>query len=195
MSAEDAARRRIEWDLHDGAQQRLVTLGLELGALAQQATADPALAARVSDVRVQLLDATAELRELARGLHPPVLTERGLPAALETLADRSLVPVRLSVSVGDRLPREIEATTYFLVSEALTNAARHAHARLVRVCVTKTDAELSVDVSDDGRGGATRTAGGGLEGMADRLAALGVHLQLDSPACGGTRISTVLRCG
>ena len=195
VTAEDAARRRIERDLHDGAQQRLLTLGLELGVLAERATADPALAARVRDVRTHLLDATAELRDLARGLHPMVLTEQGLGAALEALADRSPVPVKLSVVLDDRLPREIEATTYFLVSEALTNAARHADARLVTVCVTKIDAGLRVNVSDDGRGGATRSVGGGIQGVTDRLAALGAWLQLDSPVGGGTRILTVLPCG
>ena len=195
VTAEDAARRRIERNLHDGAQQRLLTLGLELGVLAERATADPALAARVRDVRTHLLDATAELRDLARGLHPMVLTEQGLGAALEALADRSPVPVKLSVILDDRLPREIEATTYFLVSEALTNAARHADARLVTVSVTKVDAGLRVDVSDDGRGGAIRSVGGGLQGMTDRLAALGARFQLDSPIGGGTQILTVLPCG
>ncbi|MGI8806593.1 MAG: histidine kinase [Acidimicrobiales bacterium] len=194
VTAEDAARRRIERDLHDGAQQRLVTLGLELGLLAERATMDPGLAARVREARTQLLDATSELRELARGLHPMVLTEQGLEAALDALADRSSVPVKLSVVLDDRLPREIEATTYFLVSEALTNAARHSDARLVRVCVTKVDAGLRVEVSDDGRGGATRSDGGGLQGVADRLGALGARLQLDSPAGSGTRITTVLPC-
>jgi signal transduction histidine kinase len=194
VTAEDSARRRIERDLHDGAQQRLLTLGLELGVLAERAAAVPALADEVREVRRQLLDATAELRELARGLHPMVLTEQGLGAALEALADRSWLPVKLSVLVNDRLPREIEATTYFLVSEALTTAARHSDARLVRVCLTMVDAGLRVEVADDGRGGAIRRDGGGLQGMADRLAALGASLQLDSPVGGGTRILTVLSC-
>ncbi len=194
VTAEAAARRRIERDLHDGAQQRLVTLGLELGVVAERATADPALAARVREVRTQLLDATSELRELARGLHPTVLTEQGLEAALETLADRCPIPVKLSVVLDDRLSREIEATTYFLVSEALTNAARHSDARVASVCVAKADAGLSVEVADDGRGGAICTDGGGLQGVADRLAALGARLRLDSPVGGGTRISTVLPC-
>ena len=194
VTAEDAARRRIERDLHDGAQQRLVTLGLDLGVLAERAAADPALAERVRQVRTQLLDATSELRQLARGLHPTVLTEQGLGAALETLADRSPIPVKLCVVLDDQLPREIEATTYFVVSEALTNAARHSDARVISVCVTKVDAGLSVEVADDGRGGATRTDGGGLQGVADRLTALGARLQLDSPLGGGTRISTVLPC-
>ena len=195
VTAEDVARRRIERNLHDGAQQRLLTLGLELGVLAERATADPALAARVRDVRTHLLDATAELRDLARGLYPMVLTEQGLGAALEALADRSPVPVKLSVDLDARLPREIEATTYFLISEALTNAARHADARLVTVCVTKIDAGLRVQVSDDGCGGATRSLGGGIQGVTDRLAALGAWLQLDSPVGGGTRLLTVLPCG
>ena len=195
VNAEDVARRRIERNLHDGAQQRLLTLGLELGVLAERATADPALAAQVRDVRTHLLDATAELRDLARGLYPMVLTEQGLGAALEALADRSPVPVKLSVDVDDRLPREIEAATYFLVSEAVTNAARHAHAHLVTVCVTKGEAGLRVNVSDDGRGGATRSPGGGIQGVTDRLTALGAWLQLDSPVGGGTRILTVLPCG
>lgn len=194
VTAEDAARRRIERDLHDGAQQRLVTLGLELGALAERAAADPALAARVDDVRTQLLDATSELRELARGLHPTVLAEQGLAVALETLADRSPIPVKLSVVLVDRLPREIEATTYFLVGEALTNAARHSQASLVRVCVTMADGGLRVEVADNGRGGATRAEGGGLQGVTDRLAALGAQLELHSPVGGGTRITTVLPC-
>ncbi|MBI2711105.1 MAG: hypothetical protein HYX34_15655 [Actinobacteria bacterium] len=194
VTAEDAARRRIERDLHDGAQQRLVTLGLELGVLAERAAADPALAARVHEVRTQLLDATSELRELARGVHPAVLTEQGLAVALETLADRSPVPVKLSVLLDDRLPREIETTTYFLVSEALTNAARHANACVVSVCVTNVDAGVRVEVADDGCGGAIRAGGGGLQGVTDRLAALGAPLELDSPVGGGTRITTVLPC-
>jgi len=195
VTAEDVARRRIERNLHDGAQQRLLTVGLELGVLAERATADPSLAAHVRDVRTHLLDATAELRDLARGLYPMVLTEQGLGAALEALADRSPVPVKLLVELDDRLPREIEAATYFLVSEALTNAARHADARLVTVCVTKVDAGVRVNVSDDGRGGANRSVGGGIQGVTDRLAALGAWLQVDSPVGGGTQIQTVLPCG
>ena len=123
-----------------------------------------------------------------------VLTEQGLGPALDALADRSAIPVKLSVALDGRLPGEIEATTYFLVSEALTNAARHSGARLVGVCVTKIDAGVRIEVADDGRGGATPTVGGGLQGLADRLAALGARLQVDSPVGGGTRITTVLPC-
>lgn len=194
VTAQDVARRRIERDLHDGAQQHLVTLGLELGVLAERATSDPALAARVKDIRMQLLEATSELRELARGVHPTVLTEKGLEAALDALADRSSIPVKVSVALDDRLAGEIEATTYFLVSEALSNAARHSGARLVSVCLTMTEAGLRVEVADDGCGGATATAGGGLQGLADRLSALGGQLQVDSPVGKGTRITAVLPC-
>ncbi len=197
VTAEDAARRRLERDLHDGAQQRLVTLGLELGVLAEQAKAsgDHLLADRVKDARVQLLEATADLRELARGLHPMVLAQSGLEAALAALADRSTIPVRLRVTVDGRLPREIEATAYYLVSEALTNAARHSQAHVVTVEVATVGDGLRVAVADDGRGGARPGAGSGLQGLADRLAALGATLELDSPTGSGTRIRTVLPCG
>ncbi|MBP2708557.1 hypothetical protein JOL79_32785 [Microbispora sp. RL4-1S] len=197
VSAEDAARRRLERDLHDGVQLRLVTLGLELGALAEQAKAsgDGLLASRAKDARAQLLEATADLRELARGLHPIVLAQDGLEAALAAVADRSAIPVRLRVSVGSRLPREIEATAYFLVSESITNAARHSAASVVTVDVTTDDGGLRIVVADDGRGGARLTAGSGLQGLADRVAALGARLELDSPAGSGTRLRTVLPCG
>ena len=196
VTAQDAARRRIERDLHDGAQQRLVTMGLELGLLVEQAkaTGEPAFAARVTDVRAQLLEATADLRELARGLHPMVLTQTGLKAALRMLADRSAIPVRLTVTLAGRLPREVEATAYYVVSEALTNAARHSGADVVTVEVAKVAGGLRVRVSDDGCGGARPGDGSGLQGLADRLAAVGATLTIDSPVGGGTRIRTVLPC-
>ena len=196
VTAQDSARRRIERDLHDGTQQCLVTMGLELGSLAEQAkvTGGPELAARVTDIRVQLLEATAELRELARGLHPTVLTEAGLEVALRVLADRSAIPVRLTVRVGGRLPREIEATAYYVVSEALTNAARHSGAKVSTVEVAQVAQGLLVGVSDDGCGGARPGDGSGLQGLADRLAAVGATLTIDSPIGGGTRIRTVLPC-
>lgn len=197
VSAEDAARRRIERDLHDGAQQRLVTLGLELGVLAEQAkaTGDVAIADRVRQVRAQLLEATAELRELARGLHPMVLTQSGLEPALGALVDRSAIPVRLHVTVAGRLPSDAEATAYYVVSEALTNAARHSGASVVVVDVAHVAGGLCVQVTDDGRGGARPGAGSGLQGLADRLAAVGAELHVDSPSGGGgTRIRAVLPC-
>jgi len=196
ITAEDVARRRIERDLHDGAQQRLVTLGLGLGSLAEQAKAngDAATADRVKDARAQLLEATAELRELARGLHPMVLAQSGIEPALGTLADRSAIPVRLQVGVTGRLPGEVEATAYYVVSEALTNAARHSAATLVVVDVATGEGELRVEVTDNGRGGATPGTGSGLQGIADRVAARGAELHVDSPSGFGTRISAVLPC-
>ncbi|MEU6258616.1 histidine kinase [Streptomyces sp. NPDC047043] len=195
VTAEDAARRGIERDLHDGAQQRLVTLGLELGALAKQAEADgAAMADRVKQARAQLLEATAELRELARGLHPMVLAQSGLEPALAALGDRSAIPVRLHVSGTGRLPRDIEATAYYVVSEALTNAARHSGAGVVVVDVALVEGGLCVEVTDDGRGGARPGPGTGLQGLADRLAALGGDLQVDSPSGGGTRLRAALPC-
>jgi signal transduction histidine kinase len=196
VTAQDAARRRIERDLHDGAQERLVTMGLELGSLEEhaKATGGPELAARVRDVRAQLLEATAELRELARGLYPMVLSQAGLEAAVRMLADRSAIPVRVTIGLAGRLPREVEATAYYLVSEALTNAARHSGAEVVTVEVVEIAQGLHVGVSDDGRGGARPDDGSGLQGLSDRLAAVGATLTIDSPIGGGTRIRTVLPC-
>lgn len=196
VSAEDAARRRIERDLHDGAQQRLVTMGLELGSLAEQAQASGVseLAVRVKEIRSQLMETTSELRELARGLHPMLLTQAGLDAALRMLADRSAIPVRLTLAIPGRLSREIEVTAYYIVSEALTNAARHSGAEVVRVEVAKVAEGLRVGVSDAGCGGARQRHGSGLEGLADRVAAVGARLTIDSPVGGGTRIWTVLPC-
>ena len=189
VNAEDSARKRIERDLHDGAQQRLVSLAMSLGSL--EAKADPAMAGQIKAAREQLLTATAELRELARGVHPAVLTESGLAAALEALADRSPIPVRLSVSVGDALPREVETTAYFVAAEALTNAARYAGATVIEVQVRRQGGEAVVRVSDDGRGGAVVRTGGGLQGLADRTTALGGLLSVASQA-SGTTVTVVL---
>ncbi|WP_432824440.1 sensor histidine kinase [Dactylosporangium sp. CA-092794] len=195
VAAGDAARRRLERDLHDGAQQRLVTVAMELGGVVRLATTAGAaeVAARADDVRRLLLDATAELREMARGLHPAVLTQDGLVAAIGVLADRSPLPVRLNVSVARRLSAEVESTAYFVVSEGLTNAAKHSGADVVTVRIALVGAGLVVEVSDDGCGGAAVRAGGGLEGLADRLATLDARLTADSgPA--GTRLKTVIPC-
>jgi signal transduction histidine kinase len=145
--------------------------------------------------RRQLLEATSELREMARGVHPAVLTQDGLEAALTTLADRSPLLVRLQVSLDRRPPVEVEATAYFLVSEALTNAARHAGAHVVEVDVSLDVDRLTVEVSDDGTGGAELEPGGGLQGLADRLSVLGARLEVVSPPGGGTTVRTVLPCG
>nr|WP_221382393.1 histidine kinase [Actinoplanes polyasparticus] len=196
VAAGDAARRRLERDLHDGAQQRLVTVAMELGGVVRLASEAGAgdLAARTDDVRRQLLEATAELRETARGLHPAVLSQDGLEAAVGFLADRSALPVRLTVAVAERLPAEVESTAYFVVSEGLTNAAKHSGAAAVEVRVTLAGAELTIEVSDDGCGGAAVRPGGGLEGLADRLATLDARLTVGGGP-EGTRLRTVIPCG
>ena len=194
VTAEDAARRRIERDLHDGAQHRLVTLGLELGVLAEQARGNDTVARGVKQARDRLMEATADLRELARGVHPIVLQQAGLDTAVETLADRSPIPVRLRSTVHERLPSEVEATAYYVVSEALTNAARHSEAEVVSIELDRVEQDLRVVVADDGRGGAAPGGGPGIQGLADRVAALGGRLVVDSPAGAGTRIEAVLPC-
>jgi signal transduction histidine kinase len=196
VTAGDAARRRLERDLHDGVQQRLVTVAMELGEVVRLAGASGSaeLAGRAGSVRTQLLEATAELREMARGLHPAVLTQDGLEAALGFLADRCAVPVRLGVHLDRRLRPEVEATAYFMVSEGLTNTAKHAAAALASVRAEITGAGLAVEVADDGVGGATMVSGSGLEGLADRLATLGARLTVDTGP-SGTRLATVIPCG
>jgi signal transduction histidine kinase len=194
VTAQDEARRRIERDLHDGAQHRLVVLGMELGRLVERAdsTGDPQLAATATGARDLLMTATADLRDLARGIHPSVLTQDGLASALESLADGSSIPVQMTVDVPRPCPPEVEATAYFVVAEALTNAARYSTADWVTVVACRTRAGLALAVSDDGRGGAT--VGGGLQGLSDRVTALGGRLTLTSPTGGGTRVEVVMPC-
>ena len=197
VAAQDEARQRIERDLHDGAQQRLVTLSLGLQALSARARAvgEDELAGAVEQARRELTEALAELREMARGIHPAILTQEGLDAALGFLAERSPVPVRIGVRLGRRLAPDVEATAYFVVSEALTNAAKHAGATGVVVEGGAVDGRLWIEVRDDGRGGADGGWGSGLQGLADRLATLDGRLSVDSPAGGGTRLRAEIPCG
>jgi PAS domain S-box-containing protein len=188
VEAGDAARRRIERDLHDGAQQRLVSLALAFRTLQTQLARDPEKAATtLEQMSVDLREALEELRELARGIHPAVLTERGLAVGLEALADRSTLPVAIGEVPGERLPAAIEVAVYFLVSEALTNAAKHAGASSVIVSVRQDERALWAEVADDGRGGAD-AEGSGLRGLADRVEALGGRLDVVSPPGDGTVI-------
>lgn len=186
MTAQDTARRQLERDLHDGVQHGLVVLGLELGRLVEMAEAggNEEMTERARSSRRQLLSATAELRELARGIHPAVLTEDGLEAAIGLLADRSPTPVRLRVDMTQRCRPETEATAYFVVSEGLANAARYSGATHVTVSVERRGALLNVTVADDGVGGAQVLHG--LQGLADRVTALGGRFGVDSPAGRGT---------
>lgn len=194
VTAQDAARRRFEQDLHDGAQHRLVVLGMELGRLVDLAarSGDRALVTAAMAARDELLAATDDLRELARGLHPPVLTRDGLEAALVSLAEYSGVPVRLRVDLPYRCPPAVETSAYFVVGEALTNAVRHSGATQVDVSARLEATLLRLTVSDDGIGGASPA--GGLVGLADRVRSGGGHFQLDSPAGAGTHIQVELPC-
>lgn len=194
VTAQDEARRRIERDLHDGAQHRLVVLGMDLGRVVERAqrSGDPELASAASAAREQLLEATSELRDLARGIHPSALARDGLRSALESLAESSEVPVELHVAVDPRCPEDAAATAYFVVSEALTNAVRHSGATRVRVEARTTASMLRLEVADDGRGGAV--PGGGLRGLVDRVTSLGGRLTVDSPRGRGTRITMELPC-
>jgi signal transduction histidine kinase len=189
VAAADEARRRIERDLHDGAQQRLVAAALELSVLERRLERDPDGARTVlARAREHLEGGLAELRDLARGIHPAVLTERGLQAALDALVDLSPVPVDLRITLPDRLDAAIEATVYFLVSEALTNVAKYAQADSVSVDVAPSDGDLVVTIADDGVGGADPGQGSGLRGLVDRVHAIGGRLHVTSSPGQGTRL-------
>src|SRR3954454_13146562 len=188
-------RRRLERDLHDGAQQRLVALSLQLGMARRKIEADPATAGRLLDASTaELQRALEELRELARGIHPAILTDRGLGAAIEALAERAPLPVDLDPMPEDRLPAPVEAAAYFVVAESLTNVAKYSSAQHASVRVGREDGFAVVEVSDDGVGGADPTAGTGLRGLADRLAALDGRLEVHSPPGGGTVIRANIPC-
>jgi signal transduction histidine kinase len=186
VQAADEARRRIERDLHDGAQQRLVALALSLGVAAR--TADPVTASAVKACASELQAALGELRELARGIHPVVLTERGLEAALGELAARSPVPVQIHGRLEARLPPAEEAALYFVASEALANVAKHARAHAARVDLQSCADWAEITITDDGVGGAGGDAGSGLRGLADRLDALGGRLSVESTPGAGTTV-------
>jgi signal transduction histidine kinase len=193
-SAEDE-RRRIERDLHDGAQQRLVALAMDLGMAKEKLRTDPQAATElVGEAHEEAKRALAELRNLARGIHPAVLADRGLDAAISALAARSPVPVGVEV-VTERLPGAVESTAYFVVAEALTNAAKHARAGEITVRIARRDALLVVEVTDDGDGGADPEHGSGLRGLADRVAAIDGRLTVTSPAGGPTVVRAELPCG
>jgi signal transduction histidine kinase len=193
VATADATRRRIERNLHDGAQQRLVSLALNLRAA--QATAPPGtgeLGHQLDVITTGLDDVLDELREIARGLHPAVLADGGLPPALKTLARRSAVPVNLDIQVNRRLPDPVETAAYYTVAEALTNAAKHAHATTADIHVAESDGVLHVRVRDNGCGGASFSHGTGLLGLGDRAEALGGHLRLHSPPGVGTTLDVEL---
>jgi len=195
VSATESERRRIERDLHDGTQQRLVSIAMALGLAESKLAADrPAVEPVLREARDALTVALAELRELTQGIRPAILVERGLAAALDDLARRAVLPVQLDVAVSGRLPEQVESAAYFVASEALANAAKHSHASDVRLSASQEKGVLSLEVSDDGIGGATAGGGSGLRGLADRVEALGGRLTVSSPPGRGTRLRAEIPC-
>ena len=194
LAAED--RRRIERDLHDGVQQRLVSLAMDLGRAKEKLDTDPEGAKElVGEAHEEAKRAITEVRDLARGIHPAVLTDRGLDAALSALAARSPVPVDVRVDVAERPPASVEAAAYFVVSEALANVAKHANATRANVTVRRSGDRLTVQVEDDGVGGASLVEGSGLAGLRDRVGALDGELHLLSPEGGPTVLMVEIPCG
>jgi signal transduction histidine kinase len=193
VDAADTERRRLERNLHDGAQQRLVSLSLGLGMAADKVRSDPDVAVQlIESSREELTQALAELRELAEGIHPAILTDRGLEHALQRLAERAPVPVDLDIRLEQRPPEQIEAAAYYVVAEALTNVAKYAQASRARVQIARAAGVLRVEVADDGVGGADRRGGSGLRGLDDRVQAFGGRLHVESPPGDGTRIRAEL---
>jgi PAS domain S-box-containing protein len=193
VAAADAARRRIERDLHDGAQQQLVALLLGLRMARSRLDDDPRAAGEMLETSIaDLADAIDNLRELARGIHPAVLSDRGLGPALDALATRLTLPVEIGAMPPERLPANVEAAAYFVVAEALTNVARYAKATHARIDVTRDDGHVTVAIADDGVGGADPAKGSGLRGLADRVAALDGRLEVDSEAGRGTAVRAVI---
>src|SRR5271167_3486379 len=193
VAAADEGRRRLERDLHDGAQQRLVALGLQT-RLAEAAVPPEmqALKQQLCDIASALAGVTAELQEISRGIHPAILSEGGLGPALKTLARRSAVPVTLDLTIDRRLPDSVEVGAYYVVSEALTNAAKHSRASEVAVCGQTKDDTLCLSIRDDGIGGADLGKGSGLLGLRDRVEALGGRMRITSPAGSGTSLDVTI---
>jgi signal transduction histidine kinase len=196
VDSAEAERRRIERDLHDGAQQRLVALAMGLGTARERLDSDPEGGRQlVAEAHEEAKAALKEIRDLVRGIHPVILEDRGLDAALSAVVARSPVPVTLSVDVAERPPAVVESTAYFVVAEALTNVARHAHATRAAVSIARAGDRLVVEVRDDGGGGADPDRGSGLRGLRDRVTALGGTMHLVSPPGGPTTLLVDVPCG
>jgi signal transduction histidine kinase len=194
IEAGQLERQRLERNLHDGAQQRLIALALELSVLGKQLKGDPGAGKRLDAAQREIAMSLEELRAVARGLHPAVLTGHGLAVALEQVAARAAVPVRLQVEAESRFPAQVEVAAYYVVIESLTNIAKHAQATRASVEVSRTDEGLMVEVIDDGVGGADSESGSGLRGLADRVEALGGRLRIWTPRDGGTRVRAEIPC-
>jgi signal transduction histidine kinase len=195
VEATEVERRRIERDLHDGTQQRLVSIAMTLGLAESKLAADrPAVGPVLREAQDALALTLEELRELSQGIRPAILVERGLAAALDDLSRRAALPVRLEASIAGRLPEQVEAAAYFVASEALTNAAKHSHANEVRLAAVCDGSTLVLEVSDDGIGGAGGGEGSGLRGLADRVEAIGGRLTISSPPGRGTNVRAEIPC-
>jgi signal transduction histidine kinase len=195
LEAGQRERRRLERDLHDGAQQRLVALSLNLGVLQHRLDADADAKALLAQARSEIAVSLAELRDLAQGLHPAVVSNHGLAVAVESLVARAPVPVRLDVDVDGRVAEQVEVAAYYVVCESLANIDKHARATSASVSVARSDGQVVVEVVDDGIGGADTERGTGLRGLADRVEALGGRLRVWTPHGGGTRVRAELPCG
>jgi signal transduction histidine kinase len=194
IEAGQKERQRLERNLHDGAQQRLIALSLRLSLLEQKLADQPELKEQLDAARREIGLSLEELRDVARGIHPAVLSGHGLAVALESLAARAPLPVRLAVDIRGRLPERVEVAAYYVVSEGLANVAKHAQANEARVSVAESPAGLVVEVVDDGIGGADTERGSGLRGLADRVEALGGRLRVWTPRGGGTRVQAEIPC-
>ena len=195
IEAGQRERQRLERNLHDGAQQRLVAVSLELAVLRERLSEDADASGRVDEMKREVALSLDELRDLARGLHPAVLSGHGLAVALDSLAARAPVPVRLSMDLPRRLPDAVEVAAYYVVSESIVNVGRHAGAASATIDVGELDGRLIVEITDDGGGGADTEAGSGLRGLADRVEALNGRLRVWSPVGGGTRVRAEIPCG
>ena len=194
LESAQSERQRLERNLHDGAQQRLVALSLDLGLLEAQLDGDRSATQQIERARREVAASLEELREIARGIHPAVVTGHGLAVALEQLAARAAVPIRLTVGIRGRLPEAVEVASYYVVAETLTNVGKYAQATTATVDVSRSPGLVVVEVNDDGIGGADTERGSGLRGLADRVEALGGRLRVWSPAGGGTRVQAEIPC-
>jgi signal transduction histidine kinase len=194
IEAGQKERQRLERNLHDGAQQRLIALSLDLRMLEQRLGSDAEARARIDQARREISLSLDELRDVARGIHPAVVSGHGLAVALESLAARATLPVRLSIELDERVGERVEVAAYYVVSESLANIGKHAHASSASIGVGRADGQLVVEVVDDGVGGADSERGSGLRGLADRVEALGGRLRVWTPRGGGTRVRAELPC-
>jgi signal transduction histidine kinase len=194
VEAADAERRRLERNLHDGAQQRLVSLSLHLRMLATRVAPESEAGRILAQARDELASSVKELRELARGLHPAILSDHGLEAAIESVAARAAVPVNVMIDVSQRCPAPVEVAAYYVACEALTNVAKYARATRATIGIARQGCRLVVEVVDDGVGGADPEGGSGLRGLADRVEALDGQLRIWSPPGGGTSVRAEFPC-